>query len=115
MTATRLRALRQIDVDTNDSYGSADAGHFGYSCLSPDAPDDVHLFHDLLAVIQPEAGQVGGPRPRSLLVSSLSEASPFVLLNVSLGDEAIRTERRCGCPLERLGWTVHLHTIRSYE
>jgi hypothetical protein len=21
----------------------------------------------------------------------------------------------CGCPLERLGWKTHLHTIRSYE
>jgi hypothetical protein len=23
--------------------------------------------------------------------------------------------RACGCPLERLGWTTHLHTIRSDE
>ena len=23
--------------------------------------------------------------------------------------------RSCGCPLERLGWTTHLHTIRSFE
>ena len=23
-------------------------------------------------------------------------------------------ERACGCPLERLGWATHLHTIRSY-
>ena len=27
----------------------------GYGCLSPAAPDDVHLFHDLNAVIQPDA------------------------------------------------------------
>ena len=23
--------------------------------------------------------------------------------------------RACGCPLERLGWVTHLHTIRSFE
>jgi hypothetical protein len=38
-----------------------------------------------------------------------------VLLNVSLGDQAVIDRRRCGCPLEELGWTTHLHTIRSHE
>jgi hypothetical protein len=32
-----------------------------------------------------------------------------------MGDEAVVTERRCGCPLARLGWETHLHTIRSRE
>lgn len=115
LTATRLRALREAGVGASVSYGSADVGPLAYSCLSPEAPDDVHLFDDLLAVIQPEPGATAGPRPHALLVSTLSEAVPLVLLNVSLGDEAVRTERRCGCPLERLGWITHLHTIRSYE
>jgi hypothetical protein len=115
LTATRLRALREAGVGASVSYGSADVGPLGYSCLAPEAPDDVHLFDDLLAVIQPEPGPAAGPRPQSLLVTTLSEAVPLVLLNVSLGDEAIRTERRCGCPLAGLGWITHLHTIRSYE
>ena len=25
------------------------------------------------------------------------------------------TRRRCGCPLEALGWTTHLHAVRSFE
>lgn len=115
LTATRLRALRQAGVEVSVSYGSADVGPMAYSCLSPEVPDDVHFFEDLLAVIQPERGQVAGPRSHPLLVSTLSKAAPLVLLNVSLGDEAILTERRCECPMERLGWTTHLHTIRSYE
>ena len=32
-----------------------------------------------------------------------------------MGDEAVVTNRACGCPLERLGWVTHLQTIRSYE
>src|SRR5215212_9086421 len=32
-----------------------------------------------------------------------------------MGDQAVLTRRACGCPLEALGWTTHLHTIRSYE
>jgi hypothetical protein len=38
-----------------------------------------------------------------------------VLLNVSMGDRAALGPRACGCPLERLGWTVHLRDIRSFE
>jgi hypothetical protein len=39
----------------------------------------------------------------------------LVLLNVSLGDQAVIERRACGCPLEALGWTTHLHTLRSFE
>jgi hypothetical protein len=32
-----------------------------------------------------------------------------------MGDQAVVERRRCGCPLESLGWTTHLHSIRSFE
>jgi hypothetical protein len=32
-----------------------------------------------------------------------------------MGDQAVIGPRRCGCPLEELGWPTHLHTIRSHE
>ena len=51
----------------------------------------------------------------ALLVSSLRPTAPIVLLNVSLGDRATLDSRACACPLEALGWTTHLHTVRSYE
>src|SRR3990172_8887397 len=38
-----------------------------------------------------------------------------ILLNISMGDQAVVLRRQCGCPLEQLGWTTHLHTIRSHE
>ena len=38
-----------------------------------------------------------------------------MFLNVWLGDQAQLSERRCGCPLEALGWTAHLRSIRSEE
>ncbi len=37
------------------------------------------------------------------------------MLNVSVGDQAIATERACGCSLESLGWSTHLRAIRSFE
>ena len=49
------------------------------------------------------------------LVSTLRASAPLILINVSLGDQAVMEERRCGCPLEALGWTTHLRDIRSHE
>jgi hypothetical protein len=51
----------------------------------------------------------------TLLFSSLRPTAPIILLNVSMGDQAVVVRRACGCPLERLGWATHLHTVRSYE
>jgi hypothetical protein len=38
-----------------------------------------------------------------------------LLLNAALGDEGVVGSRPCGCPLERLGWRTHLHTIRGID
>ena len=113
VTEACLAAIRRVHGDALPDYGSVDSGgSVTYGCLSPEAADDVHVFSDLNAVIQAD----GQPFPRgALLLSSLRPTAPFVLLNVSMGDRATMTDRRCGCPMERLGWRSHLHTIRSYE
>jgi hypothetical protein len=61
------------------------------------------------------AGEPAGLPPESLFFTSLRPANPLLLLNVSLGDQAVLESRRCGCPLEQLGWTTHLHQVRSFE
>jgi hypothetical protein len=115
-TAARLSAVRRSGADGIPRYGTMEVGPIGYGCLSPGAPDDVHLFDDRHALLQPgpDAGLHGHP-PQAIFVSSLRPAVPFVMLNVSMGDEAVVGSRRCGCAMERLGWTTHLEGIRSYE
>lgn len=115
-TGARLATVRGAGVEPTVGYGSMECGIIGYGCLASSAPDDVHLFHDLHAVIQPGMSSVQGLMPpRTLLMTSLRAAAHFVLLNVSAGDEAVLTRRACGCPLEEPGWTTHLHAIRSFE
>jgi hypothetical protein len=53
--------------------------------------------------------------PAALLISSIRPSTAFVLLNVAMGDQAVVSERACGCPYQELGWTTHLHDIRSFE
>jgi len=113
VTAARLDAIRRAGGDPLPDYGCADAGgSLTCGCLAPEAPDDVHFFSDLHALIQADAT----PFPRNaLLITSLRDTAPFILLNVSMGDCATVAARRCGCPLERLGWPMHLKQIRSFE
>ncbi len=115
-TRARLEAIRRTGADVLPKYAAMETGPIGYGCLDPRAPDDIHLLSDLLAVIRVEDEAASGPLlPGSILFTSLMPTAPFVLFNVSMGDQARLEERSCGCPLERLGWTVHLDTIRSSE
>ena len=97
-------------------YATVECGPIGYGCLAPAAPDDLHLLDSLHAIIQAgESGSPGGLPRRALLVTTLQATGPFVVLNLSLGDEADLDGRRCGCPLETIGWRRHLRTVRSFE
>jgi hypothetical protein len=117
ITEARLAALRYAGARALPAYGSSDTGTaIAHGCLSPAWPDDMHLFDDLFAVIQPEAAAPpAGLPPGALLFTSLGAAAPLVLVNVALGDKAGIVERACGCAIERAGWARHLHTVRSVE
>jgi hypothetical protein len=50
-----------------------------------------------------------------LLCTTIHPSFPRLLLNVENGDYGSFVQRDCGCPLENVGLTLHLHHIRSYE
>ena len=113
ITGARLAIIERVGGDAAPDYGAAETGgSIAYGCRAPSAPDDVHLFSDLNALIQAEHSPFP---PGALLVTTLRPLAPFVMLNVSLGDRATMETRACGCPMERIGWRAHLRDIRSYE
>jgi hypothetical protein len=117
VTAVRLGLLERAGLHAVPEYGSAECGgSISHGCLAPEAADEVHLFDDLHALIPAAAPADRGELPgNAILATSLRPTAPLILLNVSMGDRAVLTRRRCGCPLEELGWRTHLHTIRSFE
>lgn len=115
-TEMRRKAFERTGTNAIPLYSSMEAGTVGYGCLKPSAPDELHQLSDLVALVQPgAAGPAVGLPSRALLVTSLRPSAAFVLLNVSLGDEADLSERSCGCPLQRYGWKNHLQYVRSFE
>lgn len=116
VTAARLAFIRRTGAEAHPLYIAMETWRLGEACLAPEEADDVHVLSDLHALVQagPDGGPAGLPA-QALLVTSLRMTAPLVLLNVALGDQAVVVDRVCGCAMERLGWTRHLHTIRSYE
>lgn len=115
-TEARRRAVRGTGAMAVPHYGATETGGLiAYGCLAPREPDDLHLFHDLRAVIHAEEGAAAALPASSLLLTSLARHGPFVLLNVAIGDAACVDVASCGCPLENLGWTTHLSGIHSPE
>jgi hypothetical protein len=117
VTAARLAAVRAVGAEGLTHYGAVEtSGLAAFSCHDPRHPDDTHLTDDLHAFVQPgESGPASTLSARALLITSIRPRAPLVLLNVSLGDEAVLESRACGCPLEGYGWRRHAHTIRSFE
>jgi hypothetical protein len=115
-TPARLAAVLATGAEVRPVYAITDFGPVGYGCLRPEASDDVHLLRDIHGVIQagPDGARIGLP-PAALLLTSLRRTTPFVTINLSVGDHAVLSDRVCGCPLEAVGWTSHLWHVRSFE
>lgn len=116
-TAARLAAVRGTGAVAVPQYGATELGVIvAFGCLAPAAADDLHLLHHLVATIQPGPGAGGTGLPAdALLLTSLRPRAPLVLINAALGDRASLGLRDCDCALQALGWTTHLHTVRSHR
>ena len=116
ITTARLASVSKVGGRALPRYGSIECGPIGYGCLRPSESDDVHLLAEQHALIQAgDDGTANGFPAEALLITALHPQSAFVMLNVSMGDQAVIEQRACGCPLEALGWTTHLRAIGSYE
>jgi hypothetical protein len=116
LTAARRAAIESAGAWVVGSYASGEAGRISEGCLAPDSPDDSHFYQDHHALVQLGPAEASSELPSgALLLSSIRPTAPLILLNVSTGDQAEVNQRRCGCPLEALGWTTHLRAIRSFE
>lgn len=116
ITSTKLETIRRTGAIAVPRYLAMECGYVAYGCLKPSGPDDLHVFDDMQAVITAgAAGLSRGLPPQALLLSSLRPRAPFILLNVSLGDQADFGEGSCGCALEKTGWTKRIRNVRSFE
>jgi len=96
-------------------YSISEIGRIGYGCPESSITDDLHLFHDSVALVQ---------RRRKLddtdmfvnafCFTTLLPTAPKILINVESDDYGVMETRDCGCLFEQLGFVKHLYNIRSF-
>ena len=110
----RAAAVRAAGCTAAPNYYIAEAGGaIGIPCAAPLEPDEVHVAADRIAILQREqlvndSTSVGG-----LFLTVLDPLSPKLLINLESDDFGVLGERRCGCLLDEVGLTLHLHSIRA--
>jgi hypothetical protein len=115
-TEAKEEAIKKAGATSTSRYSYGGGIPVGYGCANALHRDEVHVNKHLLAVIS-------HPRPLSLyttqihplLLTTLHPSAPRLLLNVENGDYVTMEERDCGCALGKVGLTLHLHQIRSFE
>ena len=114
-TEAKRDAIQRAGATATPHYGFSTGGSVGNGCGNPVHADEVHVNrHTFAVIVGPEdAGRGAAVRP--FLFTTLLSSDPRLLLNVENGDYGILEERGCGCALEEVGLTVHLHHVRSYE
>jgi hypothetical protein len=115
-TRGKANILEKAGCTAAVHYAMAETGRIGLPCAHPSELDDVHFLDDRLAFIERPV-DVGGSgwKVPALVLTSFHPSAPKILLNVDSGDHAVVTRRRCGCALDTIGFTTHLHDIRSHE
>src|SRR5207342_886783 len=103
LTEARVAVIHSAGAEVVGNYGAAEAGSISIGCLAPRAADDSHLLDDFHAMIQAGEAAPAGLPPQALLLTSFRPTAPLLLLNLSMGDQAELSHRRCGCPLEAEG------------
>lgn len=116
LTPAKAEAIARAGASWVSAWAMSETGVMGVACGNREARDEVHVVPSKVALL--ERSKVLPDRVSridALYLTTLHTASPKIMLNVDSGDYGVLTSRRCGCPLERIGWDTHLHSIRNYE
>jgi len=113
LTAGKAEEIRAGGARVGSLYGFHEGGLTSVACGNPVEPDDMHLMADCWGLIQREREYAGVP-VRSYVFTTLLTTARKVLLNVEIDDFGLFESRRCGCPLDELGYRYHLANVRSF-
>ena len=114
-TAAKAEAIARSGGIAVSNYSMSELGRVGVACAAPTALDDLHVTTDQLAVIQRERTVAPGASVQALLYTTLRPNAPKLMLNVESDDYGTLEQRDCGCLLGELGFSTHVHGVRSYE
>ena len=113
-TPAKVREITAAGARYFTTYGLTETGRIAMGCANPSGPNDLHVVTDLASIIQrPRSSGDRSPTVHGFYVTTLLPAAPKIMLNVEVDDCGILEKRSCGCPLERIGYDLHIRDIHS--
>jgi hypothetical protein len=116
VTEKILEEIQSLGCTAYSLYGCNELMIIGQGCANPHKPDDMHLCKDKLAVIQRSTSvEHSDICVDAFYFSTILKTSPKIFLNTQTGDYGVIEKRNCGCGFEKIGFTEHIHSVRSFE
>jgi hypothetical protein len=116
LTESKKEVMEKAGATATPRYAYGGSINVGFGCANPLYTDEIHVNqHQLALFSNPRLGRKDSSRVHPLLCTTLDPSFPRMLLNVESGDYGYLIHRECGCALEKVGLTLHLHQIRSFE
>jgi hypothetical protein len=115
-TKAKQEVIEKAGARATPRYAYGGSVNIGYGCAKPVYTDEIHVNKHLVALFpHPCPRENAGLTLHPLLCTTLHPPVPRLLFNVENGDYGCLTRRNCGCALEEVGLSLHLHHIRSFE
>ena len=116
LTPSKKRFIEKSGARIALRYGPGGGTGAALGCGNPEFIDELHIPETMFTFVeQPRPLDYAGSPIHPLMQTTLHSTAPRFLFNVENGDHAILMKRDCGCPLEKVGFTQHIHTVRSFE
>jgi hypothetical protein len=116
LTESKKAVMEEARARVAVRYGPGGVYGTALGCGNPYFIDEMHVPETMFTFVEhPRALDYGGPPIHPLMQTTLHPTAPRFLLNVENGDYATMISRDCGCLLQKVGFTQHLHTVRSFE
>jgi hypothetical protein len=116
LTQAKKRVMEEAGSRIALRYGPGGLYGAALGCRDPRFIDEMHVPQTMFTFVEnPRTLDYAGPPIHPLVQTTTHPVAPRFLLNVENGDYATIIARNCGCPLETVGFTQHIHTVRSFE
>ena len=116
LTQSKKRIFEEAGARIALRYGPGGGNGASAACGNPQFIDEMHIPQSTLTLVEnPRTLDDTDPPIHPLMLTTPHPGAPRLLFNVEIGDHAILLTRDCGCPLQKVGFTQHIHTVRSFE
>lgn len=114
LTPGKAAEIRATGARVGSLYAFSEGGGVvAIPCSHPQEADDMHFLTDCFGIIHRDR-EYAGAQVQSYMFTTLLGTAPKIMLNVEMDDFGVLERRRCGCPVERVGYDVHIANVRSF-